>query len=150
MSQHLVYLAGPIADKTYDEATAWRRKAAQALSDVAHCLDPMRGKDSLRGGDRPLGCYYRGSHPLSTPSGITTRDRWDVSRADVVLMNLLGAESITIGTMIEVGWADAYRKPIVLVMEDGNAHDHPIVRSCSGFVVPTLDEGTAIVRSLLE
>ena len=38
--------------------------------------------------------------------GIVTRDRWDVAKADVVLMNLVGATQVSIGTMVELGWAE--------------------------------------------
>ena len=41
-----------------------------------------------------------------------------MQRCDVVLMYLIGAKKVSIGTMIEAGWADAYRKPVVLVLED--------------------------------
>jgi hypothetical protein len=35
-----------------------------------------------------------------------TRDRFDATRCDVLLVNLLGAERVSIGTMMEVAWAD--------------------------------------------
>jgi len=44
--------------------------------------------------------------------------------------------------MIEVGMADILRKPLVLVMEEGNPHDHPMLREATGFRVPDL--GTAV------
>ena len=111
-------------------------------------LSPMRAKKYL-GKETSLKDSYA-SHPLSTPKGIVTRDRWDATRADIVLVNVLGATRVSIGTMMELGWADAYRVPIVLVMESsGNPHDHGMVREVAGFVVPTLDEALAIVKALL-
>ena len=68
---------------------------------------------------------------LTSQRGVTTRDRMDCNRADAVIMNLLGAKTVSIWTMIEIGWADAHRTPIILVMErSANVHDHPMVRDC--------------------
>ena len=70
-------------------------------------------------------------------------------RCDMVLMNLLGATKVSIGSMIELGWADAFRKPVVLVIEEGNCHMHAIVQEIAGFIVPTLDQGIEVVKSIL-
>ena len=86
---------------------------------------------------------------LSTSAGTTTRDRWDSMRCDVMLVNVIGAERISVGTCIELGWADAARVPIVLAMDEGNVHDHLIVRGVAGYVVTTLDEAINVVLGLL-
>ena len=39
-----------------------------------------------------------------------------------MLVNLLGLEKITLGTMVEYGWADAFRKPIITVIEKKEIH----------------------------
>jgi len=52
--------------------------------------------------------------------------------------------------MIEYGWASAYDKPIITIMEkEGNLHDHSILRGLTGFRVETLDEGLQVARALL-
>jgi len=52
--------------------------------------------------------------------------------------------------MIEYGWADASRKPIISVIEkEGNVHDHSIVRELTGFRVETLEDGLHVARALL-
>lgn len=88
--------------------------------------------------------------PLSTDQGITTRDRYDCMGADLVVFNLLGADRITIGTMIELGWADAARNPSILVIEkSGNVHDHPMVRQTTHFRVDNLEDAIAIAEIVL-
>lgn len=88
--------------------------------------------------------------PLSTDQGITTRDRYDCIGADLVVFNLLGADRITIGTMIELGWADAARNPSILVMEkSGNVHEHPMVRQTTQFRTDNLDDAIAIAEIIL-
>ena len=88
---------------------------------------------------------------MSTEAAITGRDRYDVmTRCDAVLVYLLGAEEVSIGTVIEVGWADAARKPIILVIEDeGNVHDHPMVRCPAAFRVSSLIDACDLANALL-
>lgn len=147
-----VYLAGPITGLTYGEATDWRQYALGYLgSHGVEALSPMRGKDFIlkRIGEREvLGQTYEDT-PLSTQRGIVARDRWDVARADVVLFNLLGAKNVSIGTMVEYGWADAHRKIVVTVMEPtGNPHDHAFVREMSPYRVASLAEALDIIVAI--
>ena len=146
-----VYLAGPITGCTYQGATNWRDAVAAQLAPDIVGVSPMRGKDYLKKlatiGGTSAEAYTRES-VLSSPKGIMTRDRWDVATCDAVLMNLLGAERVSIGTMIEAGWADAHRKPLVVVREPQNVHSHMMLDEASGFTVETLDEAVHIVKLL--
>lgn len=143
----LVYLAGPIAGHTHDTATAWRDDAAHRLSPDIICLSPMRFKDYLRGELKIVTTPYM--HPLSTDAAVVARDRFDVGRCNLVLANFLPAERASIGSCVEFGWADAFRKPVVAVVEPGSVHDHPMLRQIAGWTVPTLEEAYEIVRAIL-
>jgi nucleoside 2-deoxyribosyltransferase len=152
MRGKLVYLAGPITGLSYGEATDWRDLARDDLAKAGIVgLSPMRAKHylahlkSLSG----TGEEYANLGVLSTQRSVTTRDRFDTRTADVVLMNLLGAERISIGTMIEAGWADAFRVPIVLVIEPTNIHHHMMLREIAGFTVETLDEALHTIKAIL-
>ena len=114
-----VYLAGPITGLDYEGATDWRESATKMMHPI-EALSPMRYKAYLIQYGKLLATYgdIGVKNPLSTDKGITTRDRWDVERCDIVLMNFLGAEIVSIGTCIEIGWADTHRKPIVMLMEE--------------------------------
>jgi nucleoside 2-deoxyribosyltransferase len=86
---------------------------------------------------------------LSSSKGITTRDRWDTSRCDLMIVNLLGTEKVSIGTMMEIAWADMLRKPVILVIEDeGNPHDHAMVRESIGFRVSSLSDAVRIAAAM--
>lgn len=155
MSRPSVYLAGPITGLTYDESTDWRDSVAAELDDVGiTAYSPLRCKQYLRefgeldaaGGQDSA---YVGVNPLSDPAGITARDRNDVKTKDAILINLLGAERISVGTCIEVGWADAFRKPIIVAMEEDNVHRHAILNHCAGFIAPTLEQAVEIVKAVL-
>jgi len=145
---HQVYLAGPITGLSFGEATSWRDWAKLQLAAVGVLgLSPLRYKDYLKDESSLQDVYA--NHVLSTQKGITTRDRWDCQRSEVVWVNLLGAERVSIGTCIEFGWADAARVPIVTTMEPENIHDHAMVREVSGYIIPTIEESFATVRALL-
>jgi nucleoside 2-deoxyribosyltransferase len=144
----LVYLAGGISGLSWEEATAWRVEACHSLSEFGILgLSPLRAKSYLLS-KTSIADHYN-EHVLSTQKGITTRDRWDCQRSSVVLFNLVGAKTVSIGTCIEYGWADAARVPIITCMEPGGLHDHAMVREVSGFIVPTLEEGIETVKALL-
>lgn len=150
-----VYLAGPITGLTYDEGQDWRTYAQNWLDNEGiDGFSPLRAKGYLKSlgaldsGGTPDSAYW-GLNELSSPSGITTRDRFDCMGRDLVLANLLGAERISVGTCIELGWADASRTPLVVVMEEGNVHTHAMVEAVAGFIVPTLDEALMITRAVL-
>lgn len=148
----LVYLAGPITGMTWNGATSWRDYAREKLAPFGiEGLSPLRAKHYIarHGADHEVQQTYD-EHPLSTQKGITTRDRFDCTRADVVLVNLIGASDRSIGSILELGWADAFRRPTVLAIEpSGNCHDHPMVREVVGFRTATLDEALDVAVAIL-
>lgn len=154
MATKSVYLSGPITGLTFKGATDWRKAATEDLAAAGiEGISPMRAKDYLSALDGPIsghGREYAHMGVLSTPQAVVTRDRFDTQRVDVVLMNLLGAERISIGTMVELGWADAARVPVIGVIEpEGNVHDHMFVSQMIGFRVTTLEDGLNIAKAIL-
>jgi len=130
MVHKTVYLAGTISGLTYSEATSWRDKVTIELREVGiRALSPIRNKVYIREmqGDRidqaspatetqeDIASYVKA---MSNQRGITTRDRFDCMNCTVLFVNLLGAKKLSIGTIMEIAWADSKRRPIVLVMEE--------------------------------
>ncbi len=147
----LVYLAGPIEGLSYNGAVNWRNNVIKELKEYGVTgLSPMRAKDFLK--NEPKLVDKMSDHVLASDAGITTRDMWDVRRCDAVLFNLLDAEKVSIGTMIEYGWASAFNKPIITVMEDSNVkrnvHEHIMIRRLSGYRVKSIEEGINIIKAL--
>jgi nucleoside 2-deoxyribosyltransferase len=153
----LVYLAGPITGLDYAGCTNWRNMAVATLAFAGiKGLSPMRWKEYLREqGILPAlrnaqeDYEYAKYGVMSTSRGIMTRDRFDATRCDVLLVNLLGAEKVSVGTVMEIAWADLKRTPIVAVMEAGNVHEHGMVNEAIGFRCDTLEEGLNIVKGIL-
>lgn len=100
MRDFLLYLAGPIAGCTYGECTDWRKYVVSKLPPHIHALSPMRGKEFLSA--HPMIQGEHAENPLCRQAGITCRDRSDIMRADAVLFNLLGAKTVSIGTVHRV------------------------------------------------
>jgi nucleoside 2-deoxyribosyltransferase len=144
-----IYLAGPITGLSYGKSTDWRRWMARRLSPEIVPLSPMRGKDYLKD-EQHIGSAYE-QHPMSTEAAIIGRDRFDVmTRCDAVMVNVLGAKKVSIGTVIEIGWADAARKPIILLIEDeGNVHDYPMIRQAATYRTDDPEMAYSIAHILL-
>lgn len=145
-----VYLAGPISGLSFGEANEWRELASKKLALYGiRAASPLRGKDHLR--DETV--LHKGGYDknvMSTARGITTRDRWDVMTADLIIMNLFGAKDVSIGSVMEIAWADMMNKPVVLIMEkEGNIHEHCMLSECVQFRVQSLEEAIEVARKFL-
>lgn len=144
----VVFLSGPITGLSYDGATGWREYAVEKLGDVGiTALSPLRRREFLKD-VKSIADHYD-DYVLSTKRGITAADRFDLKRADLVIMNVLGAKRVSIGTMIEAGWADAWGKPIILIMEKDNIHKHCMLDDIASFQVETLLEALTITEVLM-
>lgn len=144
-----VYLAGPIRGLDYGSAVDWRDVAKGYLAQLGiDAYSPMRGKEHLRSVQSLDDDHDE--HPLSSARGILARDRWDCSRHDAVLVNLVGAERVSIGTTMEIAWADAKRIPVICAVEpEGNVHEHSMLMGCVDFRVPTIAEATRLTAAIL-
>ena len=155
-----VYLAGPITGCSYEGCVDWREYAIKELAAVGITgLSPMRAKDYLKS-ESIVGDSYEDT-VLSSSRGIITRDRWDTTRSDIILANFLGAEQVSIGTVMEIAWADLARVPIIMAIEpseleatgpapsQGNVHEHSMLREAAGFRVETLEEGLNVAKAIL-
>ena len=70
-----VYLAGPILRLSYSDATQWRTYVTAQIAPL-EALSPMRAKEFLAGCESIPNKHE--DHVLNAPSGIITRDRFDV------------------------------------------------------------------------
>lgn len=144
-----VYLCGPMTGETYDQATDWREDVDNNLGCRGiDTISPLRGKAFLEVGG-VLG-NTNSSSPLEGAAGIVTRDHWDVSRCDILLVNFLGAKIVSIGSCFEIAWAYQRRIPIIVVMEKyNNIHEHCFINICSGgFRVSTLDAAIELIERM--
>lgn len=143
-----IYLAGPITGLSYEGALDWREQVKKQLEPEIDCFSPLRAKHYLQG-QTSLADQYT-EYVLSSQRGIYARDKGDCMRCDLLFVNLLGAQKVSIGTIMEISWGALLNKHIVLIMEkEGNVHEHAMVREACPFRVETLEEGVWLTRSLL-
>jgi len=156
MRTEFVYLAGPMSGLTYEDALAWRVEATEALRRISasassvhyHTLDPCRGKEYL------TGSVLAGVDTKDQGWGdiIVPRDKYDVLRSAIVLVNLLPGEKVgkvSIGTMFEIAWAADHGRYTIVVMRHGDpVHDHEFVRKNASIVVPNLDAAYECIKGL--
>jgi len=150
-----VYLAGPITGLSYDGAVDWRDYVCQKLNPSLIGYSPLRFKQYLKD-EKVITSRQEDnikhsdlSVTLSSDKGIVARDGFDVKTSDLVIMNLLGAKRVSIGTVWEAGLAYAYDVPVILVMEpEGNIHDHMMIRTIP-FIVHDLDTAIQVAHAIL-
>jgi nucleoside 2-deoxyribosyltransferase len=141
-----VYLCGPIAGLTGAEARGgWRAELAALLGPDIKPVSPMRAEpehvtDVI---SSMPDAYAR--DPLLTKEAITGRDRFDVMRCDLVVADLRG-QIVSKGSMIELGWADAYRKPVVAIMTPKDCHWHAMVNTIVSVIVPDVEQAARTVN----
>lgn len=146
-----VYLAGGMSWLSPAEALEWRQKAEWALEDRGiETLSPMRGHPA----DLADSAIIRPFDDVAVAGGsdgVILRDLTDVRRSDALLVNLLGAPQISVGTAMELAWAYLLHTPAVVAIEQsGNPHDdHPMVKAAMRYRVVTLDEAIDAVAVIL-
>lgn len=151
MSRPKVYLAGPIGTLSYDDATAWRNQAQQALAEAGiAAYSPMRDKEFLAGEIELKSVDGAYNHTLSTSRAIMTRDHLDCTTADAILVNYVGFDGVSIGTIMEQAFAFEAGIPVVVIADPSYAAlRHPMLAETVDFRARTLDEGLRIIKSLL-
>lgn len=153
MKQRYVYLSGPITGLTYKQARhGWRDDVANALmEDGIKVLSPMRHEGHLAELMRKTISEknLKGiNHFFSQPKMIVAKDLLDIDMSNLVLVNFLGAKTVSQGTLAELGYAYK-KKPIIVIREKNNIHNSPFVNEMADTVLDNLDDAVNIIKSLL-
>lgn len=154
-----IYLSGQITGASYEEARfGWRQVVHEEVSKLfpdgrVRCLSPMRLKAHLAkvADAASLSPFGDPTSILSTADAIVARDRMDVKRSSVMFLNYLGMKKISFGCAAELGWADAFRVPVICCVEpEGNPNDHAFLRGGGmvGWRCATLEDGLSVVRAV--
>jgi nucleoside 2-deoxyribosyltransferase len=133
--QHTVYLAGPITGLTYKQATAWRDRVTSELAPGILTISPLRGIG-------PPDVVFD-----ACPVGTVGRDLYDIRRCDLVLANLSKAAKVSKGTLVEIGYALALHKPVIVAIN--GFHDHPFVVEPALYVVDELEKAIMLAKVVL-
>src|SRR5208283_3584080 len=122
-----VYLCGPITGQTARGARTWRADVTAALEGTADCIDPTRDSPEYS-----RHCESSIGQPLTVErlrhgKRTLVRNRFDIGRSDILLGCFLGCSAVSIGSVGEIFWADAIGKPVIIVREDENIHNHDML-----------------------
>lgn len=141
-----IYLAHPITGLKSDEVFSYYDGISNCLKDYHTVFSPMTGKDYLRT-ESVMQKNYE-DYPISRGHAIFERDMWMVSTADIILFDFTGADKVSIGCCMEMAWAAKLGKHSVVVMGDGNPHDHRFMREAADIVFTTMDEALNYIKQL--
>jgi nucleoside 2-deoxyribosyltransferase len=147
-----VYLAGPIENKTVEEANGWRDEITTNLEGRGIlCINPLRCEPVVDG-------VYSGNYSdprFGTPHAIWGKNKYDIDHSDLVLAHfppqhgqVWQKSPVSIGTMIEMGYAHAYGIPIITWTQDPRVAAHPIVYSMSGWILDNMNDVLAVIKGL--
>lgn len=151
----IVYLAGPISGLSFDNSIGWREEIMKMFPKEIIGMSPMRGKKYLEGMEDISGSYDNSHHlgeiatVLSSSRGITSRDHNDCQRSDLIIVNFLDYPKVSIGTVMEIAWAYAYKIPLIVISEEENIHNHPMIKEATDFRVKTLAQAVTVATSVL-
>lgn len=146
-----IYLAGPITGLSFDDCSDWREQAIMILTGRGmQGISPLRAKEYLKNYTTIEDGLDLEDTVLSSQRGIYFRDKFDCERADLVIVNFLGAKKVSIGSVMEIAWATTKNTPIVLIMEEkGNVHDYSLINEACPFRVTSLSEAIRITETIL-
>lgn len=143
-----IYLAGPIAGCTEGEANDWREHVSDRLRVLGYVgisplrCEPLIGERYGTGNDDPR---------FGTARAISSKNLADVQSCDLTFAYMPKPEEgrpPSVGTIIEIAWANAFRKPVVLVTTDPYILAHPVVNACASWILESLDDGLDVVDGL--
>lgn len=131
-----VYLCGPITGLHFDEAKDWRDSSSEFVQRLVALgwkpLSPMRNKEKFRTSE-PLSAFF------DEGADAVHQDLVDIDNSQVVIVNVLGAKRVSLGSMAEMGYAYARGVPIILVSEgEENVHHHVFPQYMATIVVDNL------------
>jgi nucleoside 2-deoxyribosyltransferase len=150
-----VYLAGPIMGQTKDEANNWRKEvdnalAAESFGMTAQIIgvSPLRCEPII--GERYLPQYE--DERFGTSRAIGSKNFFDVRNCDLTLAYLpkpAPGRHQSYGTIIELAWAYALGKPAIVVTDDPDVANHPVVQACAGWLLTNLDDAVDTIVGIL-
>jgi nucleoside 2-deoxyribosyltransferase len=87
---------------------------------------------------------------FGTARAIASKNFFDVQRCDMTLAYMPKTMPFSKGTLCELAWAFALRKPTILVTKDKKLTKHPVVQACASWILSSLDEAVDVIIGVLE
>lgn len=149
MTYTTAYLAGPILGCDRGEANDWRYDVAAKLKEHRIVgISPLRCEPLI--GDRYNMNYT--DPKFGTARAIGSKNYFDVQNCDMTLAYFPKPREggyPSVGTICEVAWAYSLRKPAIVVTDDPFMAEHPVLNSCAGWLLLTLDDAVDVLIGVL-
>jgi nucleoside 2-deoxyribosyltransferase len=150
MNHKFVYLAGPVLGCYKGEANDWRHQVAAELNFNGGIIgisplrcEPIIGEKYGLGGVDPK---------FGTARVIKAKNMFDTKNCDLVFAYMPkppAGRHASFGTICEIAWGHALGKPVILVTDDPEVRDHPVINASCDWVLETLDEGLEVCIGIL-
>lgn len=144
-----VYLAGPIAGKSKAQANNWRSEISARLRphgiigiSPLRC-EPLVGRKYKLNYDDPR---------FGTQNAINCKNWFDTTNCDLVLAYMpqeLNDDRPSWGTAMEIAWAVAMGKPVILVSDMKGLVNHPLVAANRIWTLDNMDDAYDTIVGVL-
>jgi len=132
MAKKIIFLCGPMKGIPRKEARAWREKAEMLLKKEFKLLHAYRGREK--------------KETFPDPKGAVIRDKQDIKRSSIVLVNDTYSDASMIGTSMEVFYAHSLNKVVIIF---GNAHNKDYWLNYHSHIrVDSLEQACELVKKM--
>lgn len=148
-----IYLAGPIAGCTKGEANDWRDYVRSKLEPHRiRGISPLRCEPIIGNTYDLPGSMQHTDPKFGTARAISSKNMFDVRNTDLTLAFLpkfMNEKRPSVGTILEIGWAKAFNKPVVLVTDDDYYRQHPVSSFCASWLLDNLDDACDTILGVM-
>jgi len=143
-----IYCVKPISGCSGDEVFEYYDNIRKILLGIGYdVLTPLYGKGKLRTEVEFKAHGYQ-NDPLTTNHAIFGRDKFFVQQSDILFANFIGADRVSIGSVMEIAMGHIFGKQIVVVMEKDNIHRHAFVLEASTIVFENEDDAIKYLKEI--
>lgn len=144
-----IYCTKPMRGHSYEWVVSYYNELQDILEGQGwSVLNPMTGKSYLAKEREFKASGYQ--QPLSNDHAIVERDRWMTKQADVLLVNLLDVDEVSIGSMFEMAWGYDNGKHIVTLVQKESVHYHAFVLQTSHVIYDNLNDALDYLAKLIK
>lgn len=146
----ILYLAGPIAGCSLEEAKGWREIVKTNLNPNISCINPIRNtKEWDKNGTASI--EGQSDCPTVATRALAVRSYMDVRRSNGIfcyLPKFMNERRPSVGTIMEIAYGHALGIPTLLVTDDDYFKRHPLMQECVGWNVNTIEEGIYVANTI--
>mgnify|MGYP000353679771 CR=1 FL=1 len=137
----LIFLAGPIEGKSWEEANEWREYVRKELEDLPILIyNPISRYELQLKNVKKIETWSIKN--ISVDEMEATNILY-LKNADIILCNLMDGYSV--GTSMEIGYGYATNKTIIVVCKDTNIH--PLVSKWADLFYSTIDDAIEYIKN---